>query len=79
MNPNAAERIARQRHAELRAEAARSRPAGDGSSIRSLTGWALVQIGLTLVTSSARSQRASTTARNCPEPRADWSALHTAT
>jgi hypothetical protein len=66
MNPNAAERIARQRHAELRAEAARSQPAGGGSSIRSLTGWALIQIGLTLVTSSARSQRARTTSPELP-------------
>jgi hypothetical protein len=66
MNPNAAERIARQRHAELRAEAARSQPTGVGSSIRSLTGWALIQIGLTLVTSSARSQCASTISPELP-------------
>jgi|GEM_PF-5880623 len=60
MNSYAAEQIAKQRAAELRAEGARSRPAyGAGPSIRNLTGWALVQIGLALVTSSARHQHAT--------------------
>ena len=59
MNPYAAERIARRRSAELQAEAARSQSADGGrSSIRNLTGWALIQIGLALVTSSARASTA---------------------
>lgn len=67
MNPYAAERMAEQRSADLRAEAARSRAAaapgrpagGTGPSVRSLTGWALIQIGLALVTSPARHQHAT--------------------
>jgi hypothetical protein len=60
MNSYAAERIARQRTAELQAQAARSRPADSpGPSIRNLTGWALIQVGLALVTSSARHQQAT--------------------
>jgi hypothetical protein len=67
MNPYAAERIARQRCAEFQAQAARSRPAdGGGSSIRNLTGWALIQIGLTLVTSAARKQPATTMSPELP-------------
>jgi hypothetical protein len=67
MNPYAAEQIARQRTAEVRAQAARNRPAAEnrptsrlGPSVRNLTGWALIQIGLALVTSSARHQPAAT-------------------
>jgi hypothetical protein len=57
MNPYAMERIARQRTAEVRAEAARSLTASRrGPSVRDLTGWALIQIGLALGTSSARPQ-----------------------
>jgi hypothetical protein len=66
MNPNAAERIARQRYAELRAEAAGSQPARRRSSIRSLTGWALIQIGLTLITFSVRRRRARTMSPELP-------------
>jgi hypothetical protein len=67
MNPYAAEQIARQRTAEVRAQAARNQPAAEdrptsrlGPSVRNLTGWALIQIGLALVTSSARHQPAAT-------------------
>ena len=57
MNPYVAEQFARQRTAEFRAEAARRKPAaGGGRTIRYQTGWALIQIGLVLVT-SARRQR----------------------
>lgn len=68
MNPYALERIARQRTAESRAEAARNQTrsqaaaagnqatASRGASIKDLTGWALIQVGLALVTSSARDQ-----------------------
>jgi hypothetical protein len=57
MNPYAAERLAQERTTEVRAEAARRRPAaGAGRTIRHLTGWALIQIGLALVTSAARHQ-----------------------
>jgi hypothetical protein len=57
MNPYAMERINRQRTEEFRAEAARRRPAGNrGRAIKHRTGWALIQIGLALVTSSARGQ-----------------------
>ncbi len=63
MNPYAMEQIAWQRTAEVRAQTARhqsavqNRPASRRSQpVRNLTGWALVQIGLALVTSSARSQ-----------------------
>jgi hypothetical protein len=55
MNPYAAARLTQERTAEFRAEAARHRPAGRiGRAIRRQTGWALIQIGLALVTSSAR-------------------------
>ena len=55
MNPYAAERLTLQRTTEFRAEAARRGPAGNaGRTIRHRTGWALIQIGLALVTSSAR-------------------------
>jgi hypothetical protein len=57
MNPYAAERLARERAAEFRAEAARRQRAGNRHrTIRYQTGWALTQIGLALVTSSARRQ-----------------------
>ena len=55
MNPYVAERLARQRTAEFRAEAAQRKPAaGRGRTIRYHTGWALIQIGLALVTSARR-------------------------
>jgi hypothetical protein len=61
MNPYAMEQIARQRIAEAQAArkqpTARNRPASHrGQPVRNLTGWALIQIGLALVTSSARHQ-----------------------
>jgi hypothetical protein len=57
MHPSAMERLAQQRAAELRDEAARSAAAASrGTSIKDLTGWALIQVGLALVTSSARRQ-----------------------
>ena len=63
MNPYAMEQIARQRTAEVQAQAARNqptawnRPASRRSQpVRNLTGWALIQIGLALVTSSAQHQ-----------------------
>jgi len=57
MNPYAAERLTIARTTEFRAEAAKRRPAGStGRTIRRQTGWALIQIGLALVTSSARRQ-----------------------
>jgi hypothetical protein len=57
MNPYAAERLTIARTTEFRAEAAQRRPAGNtGRTIRRQTGWALIQIGLALVTSSARRQ-----------------------
>ena len=70
MNTYAVEQIARQRTAEVQAKtaqsqpAARVRPASHGPSVRNLTGWALIQIGLALVTSSARHQH---TAAMSPE------------
>jgi hypothetical protein len=46
----------------LRAEAARHRPAANADrTIRHLTGWALIQVGLALVTSSARQHRTVST------------------
>jgi hypothetical protein len=65
MNPYAMEQIARQRTAEVRAQTAqhqpaeRNRPASRSQPVRNLTGWALIQIGLALVTSSARHQHAA--------------------
>ena len=57
MNPYAAQRLTEERTAEFRAEAARRRPAANvGRTIRHLTGWALIQIGLALVTSPTRHQ-----------------------
>jgi hypothetical protein len=57
MNPYAAQRLTEERTTQFQAEAARRRPAAlTGRTIRHLTGWALIQIGLVLVTSSARRQ-----------------------
>lgn len=57
MNPYAAERLTQERATEFQAQAAKRRPTGTtGRTIRHLTGWALIQIGLALVTSSARNQ-----------------------
>jgi hypothetical protein len=57
MNPYAAQRLTEERTMLFRAEAAQRRPAANaGRTIRYLTGWALIQIGLALVTSSARGQ-----------------------
>jgi hypothetical protein len=70
MNSYAVEQIARRRTAEVRAEtqdqsAERNRPASHRSpSVMNLTGWALIQVGLALVTSSARHQH---TAAMSPE------------
>ena len=66
MNHYAMQRIAQQRTAEVSAKAAGdqptapNRPAGHrGQPVRNLTGWALIQIGLALVTSSARHQHSA--------------------
>ena len=63
MNFYAMEKIARQRTAEVQRQAARNQPAARNrpashrsQPVRNLTGWALIQIGLALVTSSARHQ-----------------------
>jgi hypothetical protein len=57
MNPYTAQRLTEERIKQYRAEAARRRPAANaGRTIRHMTGWALIQIGLALVTSSARRQ-----------------------
>jgi hypothetical protein len=73
MNSYAVEQIARQRAAEFQAEAARNqdaarnRPATHrGPSVRNLTGWALIQIGLALVTSSARHQHTAAISPELP-------------
>jgi hypothetical protein len=64
MNPYAMEQIARQRTADVQAQPARNRPRARNrpanrrsQPVRNLTGWALIQIGLALVTSSARHQQ----------------------
>ena len=57
MNPYIAQRLAEERITRFRAEAAQRRQAANaGRTIRHITGWALIQIGLALVTSSARRQ-----------------------
>jgi hypothetical protein len=63
MNPYIAQRLSEERTAQFRAEAAQRRPAARrrpaanaGRTIRHMTGWALIQVGLALVTSSARRQ-----------------------
>jgi len=57
MNPYELERLAKQHTGDLRKAAARHQAAAArrdrGRSIRRRTGWALVQIGLSLVSSSA--------------------------
>ena len=57
MNPYELERLAKQHTGDLRKAAARHQAAAArrdrGRSIRHRTGWALVQIGLSLVSSSA--------------------------
>ena len=57
MNPYELERLAKQHTRDLRKAAARHQAAAArrdrGRSIRHRTGWALVQIGLSLVSSSA--------------------------
>jgi len=60
MNLYAAARLTQERITGFQAQAARPRPAGSTDRrIRRRTGWALIQIGLALVTSSARgAQRA---------------------
>jgi len=57
MNPYALERLARQRTDEVQATRATTalRPPAANMRIRNVTGWALIQIGLALVT-SARGQ-----------------------
>ena len=68
MNPYAMEQIARQRTAEARNQpTSRNQPANRRSQpVRNLTGWALIQIGLALVTSSARHQHAPATSPELP-------------
>jgi hypothetical protein len=73
MNPYAMEQIARQRTAEARAQTARHQPAEQdrpasrrSQPVRNLTGWALIQIGLALVTSSARDQHAAAMSPELP-------------
>jgi hypothetical protein len=59
MNPYAAQRLSEERTTQFLAEAAaarRRRAANTGRTIRHMTGWALIQIGLALVTSSAPGQ-----------------------
>jgi hypothetical protein len=57
MNPYELERLAKQHTEDLRKTAAQHRAAAirhdRGRSIRHRTGWALVQIGLSLISSSA--------------------------
>jgi len=73
MNPYAMEKIALQRTADIRAQAARNqptarnRPASRRSQpVRNLTGWALIQIGLALVTSSAQHQHSAASSLELP-------------
>ncbi len=55
MTPYATQRLAQERSTQFRAEAAQRRPAANGGrTIRHLTGWALIQIGLALVMSARR-------------------------
>jgi hypothetical protein len=57
MNPYELQRLAKQHTSELRTTAARRHAGaarhGHGRSIRHRTGWALVHVGLTLVSTSA--------------------------
>jgi hypothetical protein len=73
MNSYALEQVARQRTAEVRDQAARNQPAAENRpashrypSVRNLTGWALIQIGLALVTSSARHQQTAAMTPDLP-------------
>jgi hypothetical protein len=73
MNSYALEQVARQRTAEVRDQAARNQPAAENRSashrhpsVRNLTGWALIQIGLALVTSSARHQHTAAMTPDLP-------------
>ena len=57
MNPYVAQRLTKERTTQFQAEAAQRKPAASaGRTIRHMTGWALIQIGLALVTSSAPHQ-----------------------
>jgi hypothetical protein len=63
MNPYVTQRLSEDRATQFHAEAARHRQAAQhrqaakaGRTIRHMTGWALIQIGLALVTSSAQRQ-----------------------
>ena len=63
MTPYAVDQLATQRAAEYQAEAARRRPARDREqTIRHVTGWALIHIGLAMVNSSARRQHRTVSA-----------------
>ena len=73
MNFHTMEQIARQRTADVQAQTARNQPAARnrpasrlGQPVRNLTGWALIQIGLALVTSSARDQRTAAMSPDLP-------------
>ena len=73
MNFYTMEQIARQRTADVQAQTARSQPTARngpashrGQPVRNLTGWALIQIGLALVTSSARHQHTAATNLELP-------------
>ena len=73
MNSYALEQVARQRTAAVRDQAARNQPAQRtrpasrrSQPVRNLTGWALIQIGLALVTSSARDQHAAAMSPELP-------------
>ena len=73
MNSYAMEQIARQRTAEVQARTtnnqptSRNRPASrHGQPVRNLTGWALIQIGLALVTSSARHEQTAVISPEVP-------------
>ena len=73
MNSYAVEQLARQRTAEVRVQAAQNQPAARdrlasrrGPSVRNLTGWALIQIGLALITSSPRHQHTAAAGTELP-------------
>ena len=73
MNSYALEQVARQRTAAVRDQAVRNQPAAENRfashrhpSVMNLTGWALIQIGLALVTSSARDQHAAAMSPELP-------------